>query len=109
MGRRARRSGRRAASCIGTGGRPTPAAPLHAEVEALTDRLAEPAYRDLSDGALEDLLGALASCAADVVASGLLPFPNPMGLPRLAYADSGGRPAGRRPARHQPQLLAERA
>ena len=59
---------------------------LHAEVEALTDRLAEPAYRDLSDGALEDLLGALASCAADVVASGLLPFPNPMGLPRLASA-----------------------
>jgi hypothetical protein len=56
----------------------------HAEVEELTDRLAEPAYRDLSDSALEDLLGALASCAADVVASGVLPFPNPMGLPRLA-------------------------
>jgi len=56
----------------------------HAEVEALTDRLAEPASRDLSDGALEDLLGALATCAADIVASGLLPFPNPMGLPRLA-------------------------
>ena len=28
---------------------------LHAEVEALTDRLAEPAYRTLSDGALDDL------------------------------------------------------
>ncbi len=56
---------------------------LHGEVEALTDRLAEPAYRTLSDGALEDLLGALESCAADVAASGLLPFPNPMGLPRL--------------------------
>jgi hypothetical protein len=56
----------------------------HAEVEALTDRLAEPAYRDFSNGALEDLLGALSSCAADVVASGLLPFPNPMGLPRIA-------------------------
>jgi hypothetical protein len=55
----------------------------HAQVEALTDRLADPAYRDLSDGALEDLLGALRSCATDVVASGLLPFPNPMGLPRL--------------------------
>ena len=53
-------------------------------MEALTDRLAEPASRDLSDGALEDLLGALTSCAADVVASGVLPFPNPMGLPRLA-------------------------
>jgi hypothetical protein len=56
---------------------------LHAEVEALTDRLAEPAYRTLSDGALDDLSGALAWCAGDVVASGLLPFPNPMGLPRL--------------------------
>jgi hypothetical protein len=57
---------------------------LHAEVEALTDRLAAPAYRTLSDGALEDLFGALESCAGDVVASGILPFPNPMGLPRVA-------------------------
>jgi hypothetical protein len=56
---------------------------LHGEVEALTDRLAAPAYRTLSDGALEDLLGALESCAGDVAASGVVPFPNPMGLPRL--------------------------
>jgi hypothetical protein len=55
---------------------------LHGEVEDLTDRLAEPAYAGLSDGALEDLLGALLACAADVAVSGLLPFPNPMGLPR---------------------------
>jgi hypothetical protein len=54
----------------------------HGEVEELTDRLAEPAYADLSDGALEELNGALRACAAGVVASGLLPFPNPMGLPR---------------------------
>ena len=54
----------------------------HGEVEDLTDRLAEPAYAGLSDGALEDLYGALAACAAGVVASGLVPFPNPMGLPR---------------------------
>ena len=67
-----------------TGGRPTPAGPVTPRWRRSTDRLAEPAYRDLSDGALEDLLGALASCAADVVASGVLPFPNPMGLPRLA-------------------------
>ena len=56
---------------------------LHARVEALTDRLAEPAYAGLSDGALEELHGALSACAADVAASGLVPFPNPMGLPRV--------------------------
>ncbi len=55
---------------------------LHGEVEERTDRLAGPAYAALSDGALEDLHGALAACAADVAASGLVPFPNPMGLPR---------------------------
>ncbi len=55
---------------------------LHAAVEDMTDRLAEPAYAGLSDGALEELYGALSACAAGVAASGLLPFPNPMGLPR---------------------------
>ena len=55
---------------------------LHGEVEELTDRLAEPAYAALSDSALEDLYGALAACAVGVAASGLVPFPNPMGLPR---------------------------
>jgi len=54
---------------------------VHAEIEDATDRLAEPAFAELSDGALEDLYGALLACAADVVASGLVPFPNPMGLP----------------------------
>ena len=67
---------------VHTDGRATDAGRTrHAEVEALTDRLAEPAYAALSNGALEDLHGALAACAAGVVASGLLPFPNPMGLP----------------------------
>jgi hypothetical protein len=56
---------------------------LHASVETLTDTLAEPAYAVLSDGAREDLYGALRACAADVQASGLYPFPNPMGLPAL--------------------------
>ncbi|HEY6428728.1 MAG TPA: hypothetical protein VIX84_16015, partial [Acidimicrobiales bacterium] len=56
---------------------------LHASVETLTDDLAAPAYAALSDGALEDLYGALRACAADVQASGLYPYPNPMGLPAL--------------------------
>ncbi len=55
---------------------------LHGRVEELTDELAEPAYAALSDQALEDLLGVLGVCAAHVAASGLVPFPNPMGLPR---------------------------
>jgi hypothetical protein len=55
---------------------------LHGEVEALTDRLAGPAYASLSDGATAELHGALAACAAGVAASGMVPFPNPMGLPR---------------------------
>jgi hypothetical protein len=55
---------------------------LHAEVESLTDRLAEPAYAVLGDGATWDLLDALGACAAEVAASGLVPFPNPIGLPR---------------------------
>ena len=55
---------------------------LHAEVEDRTDQLAEPAFAELSDGALEDLHGALLACAADVVASGLVPYPNPIGLPQ---------------------------
>ena len=58
----------------------------HGEVEDLTDRLAEPAYAALSDAALGDLHGSLSACAADIVASGLLPFPNPMGLPRARAA-----------------------
>lgn len=54
---------------------------LHAEVEATTDRLAEPAYAGLSAGALQELAGALGQCALEVTTAGLLPFPNPMGLP----------------------------
>jgi hypothetical protein len=57
---------------------------LHGEVEELTDELAEPAYAGFSDAALDELHGVLAACAADVAASGVVPFPNPMGLPRPA-------------------------
>ncbi len=57
---------------------------LHGRVEELTDELAGPAYAALSDTALEELHGALSACAGDVAASGLVPFPNPMGLPRAS-------------------------
>jgi hypothetical protein len=56
---------------------------LHASIETETDALAEPAYASLSEGALDDLYDALRACAAEVQASGLYPFPNPMGLPAL--------------------------
>jgi hypothetical protein len=67
-----------------TDGRATDAGrTLHAAVEELTDRLADAAFAGLSDGALVDLHGTLRACAVDVAASGVLPFPNPMGLPRV--------------------------
>jgi len=55
---------------------------LHS-VEALTDQLAEPAFEVLSDGEANSLYGALVDCAGQIQASGLFPFPNPMGLPAL--------------------------
>ena len=70
---------------------------LPGKVEELTDELAEPAYAGLSDPALEELHGVLAVCALDVAASGVVPFPNPMGLPRPPgrYAGRGGGHPGR--------------
>ncbi len=55
---------------------------LHASVEARTDLLAEPPYAAFSDTALADLQGALGACAAEIAASGVVPYPNPMGLRR---------------------------
>jgi hypothetical protein len=56
---------------------------LHAAVEEQTDRLAASPYADLRDTAVADLYGALSACAREVAASGVLPFPNPMGLPQV--------------------------
>jgi hypothetical protein len=71
--------------CLHTDGRATDAGrTLHAEVEEQTDRLAAPPYADLSDTAVADLYGALSACAREVVASGVLSFPNPIGLPQIA-------------------------
>jgi hypothetical protein len=74
-----------AAGLLHTDGRATDAGrTVHAAIEELTDRLAAPAFAELSDGALAELHGALMACASDVAASGVVPFPNPMGLPRVA-------------------------
>ena len=56
---------------------------MHAAVEEQTDRLAASPYADLSHAAISELHGALSACAREVAASGMLPFPNPMGLPRI--------------------------
>jgi hypothetical protein len=56
---------------------------LHRSVEVSTDELAEPAYADLSDGAVDALFAALAAVAREIQGSGLVPFPNPMGLPPI--------------------------
>jgi hypothetical protein len=56
---------------------------LHQAIADATDALAEQAYALLADEAVNALHDALRACAREVQASGLLPFPNPMGLPRL--------------------------
>jgi hypothetical protein len=56
---------------------------LRRSVEAMTDDLAETAFADLSDEAVDALYRALLAGARRVQSSGVLPFPNPMGLPAL--------------------------
>jgi hypothetical protein len=56
---------------------------LRRRVEAMTDELAAPAFAGLADDEIEALHRALFACATQVQGSGLLPFPNPMGLPAL--------------------------
>ncbi|HEY1419234.1 MAG TPA: hypothetical protein VGG90_00830 [Candidatus Dormibacteraeota bacterium] len=78
-------SGLASRGLLHTDGRATDAGrTLHAAVEEQTDRLAAPPYTNLSDTAMADLYGALSVCAGEVVASGVLPFPNPIGLPHIA-------------------------
>jgi hypothetical protein len=56
---------------------------LRHRIESLTDELAAPAFAALADDELAVLYRALWGCAALIQSSGLLPFPNPMGLPAL--------------------------
>jgi hypothetical protein len=52
-------------------------------VEAMTDDLAEQPLAALGDDEIASLYRALVGCAAQIQASGVFPFPNPMGLPAL--------------------------
>jgi hypothetical protein len=56
---------------------------LHHAVEACTDDLAEGPYAALPDDAVNALYDDLRPGARAVQGSGLIPFPNPMGLPPL--------------------------
>jgi hypothetical protein len=76
--------GRGLVSGDGDGGTATPEGRArHAGIEALTDELAEPAYGALDDDALSAVYDALVPCAREIQDSGVLPFPNPMGLPHF--------------------------
>jgi len=54
---------------------------LRSVVEETTDRLAERAFAELSDEDASDAYGQLAAVSAAVAGGGLIPFPNPIGLP----------------------------
>jgi hypothetical protein len=56
---------------------------LRQSVETMTDDLAETAFAEFGDGELAALAGALRAGAQQIQSSGVLPFPNPMGLPAL--------------------------
>jgi hypothetical protein len=58
---------------------------LHDEIERLTDSLAyEPIGAALSEPAINDLIVSLTPATIEISSSGVLPFPNPMGLPMLS-------------------------
>jgi DNA-binding MarR family transcriptional regulator len=54
---------------------------LRRRIEAMTDDLAAPAFAGLTDE--EMAARALLGCATQIQGSGVLPFPNPIGLPAL--------------------------
>ena len=58
---------------------------VHDEIERLTDALAdEPIAISLSEREVSGLIDALTATALTISACGVLPFPNPMGLPAIA-------------------------
>jgi Helix-turn-helix family len=67
-------NGERAATPVGV--------EAHAAIEADTDRMAEGPTRALGEDGLVELLGIMRPMAAALAASGTIPFPNPIGVPR---------------------------
>ncbi len=61
---------------------------LRRSIEETTDHLAAPPFESLSDREAVDTYRALAELSGAVAAGGEIPFPNPMGLPAPAPADS---------------------
>ena len=57
---------------------------LRERIERQTDDLASQPFRRLGDDRVQDLLLALAPAAGAISTAGEIPFPNPMGLPRVA-------------------------
>ena len=57
---------------------------LRRSIEAMTDDLAEQPLAVLTDVEIGFLFRSLYGCATQIQGSGVLPFPNPMGLPELA-------------------------
>jgi hypothetical protein len=53
---------------------------LKSDIETTTDRLAAPAYAELSDNEIDELTTALMTLTKIVVASGEIPSVTPMGL-----------------------------
>jgi len=64
------------------GGLSAEGAALRQRIEADTDRLAAEAYAGLSDDVREQLVADLTPLAEAVAASGVIPYPNPIGLRR---------------------------
>ncbi len=57
---------------------------LHEKLEQRTDELAVVPYSALSDDQRDRLLTALAPAADNIAESGVIPFPNPIGLPPVS-------------------------
>jgi len=58
---------------------------VHDEIESLTDSLAYgPLAKSLSESEVSGLIDALTATAVEIASSGVMAFPNPMGLPAIA-------------------------
>ncbi len=58
-------------------------AAMRARIEEVTDTLATRAYEPIGEDGVDHLLDVLGGAARGVSSSGVVPYPNPMGLPRF--------------------------